>query len=81
MEYDETDDKYMVEEEDAIWVLKMLLPYVNELLVKLRRLFSGDPATTLKVGFGSSSLNLSTPKIACLKIYLCHSGSWQGCYL
>ncbi|KAG6529776.1 reticulon-like protein B21 [Zingiber officinale] len=39
----------VVEEEDAIWLLKMLLPYINELLLKLRTLFSGDPSTTLKL--------------------------------
>ncbi|RWW23919.1 hypothetical protein BHE74_00037989 [Ensete ventricosum] len=46
---DERDERYMVGEEEAIWLLKLLLPYVNELLLKLRSLFSGDPATTLKV--------------------------------
>ncbi|WOL18329.1 reticulon-like protein B21 isoform X1 [Canna indica] len=46
---DERDESYMVGEEEAIWLLKMLLPYVNELLAKLRSLFSGDPATTLKL--------------------------------
>lgn len=49
MECDERDERYMVGEEEAIWLLKLLLPYVNELLLKLRSLFSGDPATTLKV--------------------------------
>ncbi|KAG6495260.1 hypothetical protein ZIOFF_043054 [Zingiber officinale] len=39
----------VVEEEDAIWLLKMLLPYINELLLKLKTLFSGDPSTTLKL--------------------------------
>ncbi|XP_064947734.1 reticulon-like protein B21 isoform X2 [Musa acuminata AAA Group] len=49
MECDERDERYMVGEEEAIWLLKLLLPYVNELLLKLRSLFSGDPATTLKL--------------------------------
>ncbi|CAL9136834.1 unnamed protein product [Musa acuminata var. zebrina] len=48
-ECDERDERYMVGEEEAIWLLKLLLPYVNELLLKLRSLFSGDPATTLKL--------------------------------
>lgn len=41
----------MIGEEEAIWVMKLLLPYVNEFLLKLRALFSGDPATTMKVKF------------------------------
>lgn len=32
-----------------MWLVKMVLPYLNEFLVKLRALFSGDPATTMKV--------------------------------
>ncbi|XP_020103235.1 reticulon-like protein B21 isoform X2 [Ananas comosus] len=39
----------MVGEEEAIWVVRLLLPYINELLLKLRALFSGDPATTMKL--------------------------------
>ncbi|KAL8497629.1 hypothetical protein ACS0TY_021094 [Phlomoides rotata] len=39
----------VVGEEEAIWVVKLFLPYVNEFLVKLRALFSGDPATTMKL--------------------------------
>lgn len=34
-----------------MWLVKMVLPYLNEFLVKLRALFSGDPATTMKVNF------------------------------
>ncbi|CAH9144541.1 unnamed protein product [Cuscuta epithymum] len=40
---------YVVGEEEAIWALKRILPYVNEFLLKIRALFSGDPATTFKV--------------------------------
>lgn len=36
-----------------MWLVKMVLPYLNEFLVKLRALFSGDPATTMKVNFHS----------------------------
>ncbi|GAB2300218.1 hypothetical protein Dimus_034256 [Dionaea muscipula] len=36
-------------EEEAIWLLRLLLPYVNEFLLKIRGLFSGDPAMTMKV--------------------------------
>ncbi|WOL01163.1 reticulon-like protein B21 isoform X2 [Canna indica] len=45
---DERDESYMVGEEEAIWLLRLLLPYLNELLFKMRALFSGDPATTMK---------------------------------
>lgn len=44
----ELDESYMVGEEEAIWLLRLLLPYINELLLKIRALFSGDPATTMK---------------------------------
>ncbi|WOK99970.1 reticulon-like protein B21 isoform X2 [Canna indica] len=46
---DERDESYMVGEEEAIWLLRLLLPYLNELLFKMRALFSGDPATTMKL--------------------------------
>ncbi|XP_042428621.1 reticulon-like protein B21 isoform X2 [Zingiber officinale] len=49
LEYDERDERYMVGEEDAIWILRLLLPYLNEVLFKMRALFSGDPATTMKM--------------------------------
>ncbi|XP_010930926.1 uncharacterized protein [Elaeis guineensis] len=48
-EYDEMDERYMVGEEEAIWLLRLFLPYINELLLKLKALFSGDPAATLKL--------------------------------
>ncbi|XWS17776.1 hypothetical protein CRYUN_Cryun33cG0096600 [Craigia yunnanensis] len=38
-------------EEEAVWLLKLVLPYLNEFLLKLRALFSGDPATTMKAIF------------------------------
>lgn len=44
-----TIEDYVIGEEEAIWVIKLLLPYVNEFLLKLRALFSGDPATTMKL--------------------------------
>ncbi|XP_074569826.1 uncharacterized protein LOC141826474 [Curcuma longa] len=49
LEYDERDERYMVGEEEAIWILRLLLPYLNEVLLKMRALFSGDPATTMKM--------------------------------
>jgi hypothetical protein len=41
---------YLVGEEEAIWLLRLVLPYVNEVLQNLRSLFSGEPSTTMKVG-------------------------------
>lgn len=41
---------YLVGEEDAVWLLRLVLPYVNEVLLNLRSLFSGEPSTTMKVG-------------------------------
>ena len=49
---DETNNErshYLVGEEDAVWLLRLVLPYVNEVLLNLRSLFSGEPATTMKV--------------------------------
>ncbi|XP_019415547.1 PREDICTED: reticulon-like protein B21 isoform X2 [Lupinus angustifolius] len=43
------DSNYVIGEEEAIWVLKMFLPYLNEFLSKLKALFSGDPGTTIKL--------------------------------
>lgn len=41
--------RYVLGEEEAIWLLKLVLPYLNEFLLKLKALFSGDPATTMKL--------------------------------
>ncbi|PSS13937.1 Reticulon-like protein [Actinidia chinensis var. chinensis] len=46
---DYTSQDYVVGEEEGVWLLKMVLPYLNEFLLKLRALFSGDPATTMKL--------------------------------
>ncbi|TKY73113.1 Reticulon protein B21 [Spatholobus suberectus] len=46
---DVEDSNYVVGEEDAIWMLKLILPYLNEFLSKLKALFSGDPGTTIKL--------------------------------
>ena len=48
---DVEDTNYVLREEEAIWVLKLILPYLNEFLSKLRAMFSGDPGTTIKVFF------------------------------
>lgn len=45
----EDDSSYVVGQEEAIWLVKLFLPYLNEFLLKLKALFSGDPATTMKV--------------------------------
>ncbi|KAM7265164.1 hypothetical protein ACFE04_002847 [Oxalis oulophora] len=50
MENDDDDDRnYVLGEGEAIWLLKLVLPYLNEALLKLKALFSGDPATTMKL--------------------------------
>ncbi|RLM61642.1 hypothetical protein C2845_PM14G08000 [Panicum miliaceum] len=48
---DERDSErcYLVGEEEAIWLLRLVLPYINEVLLNLRSLFSGEPATTMKL--------------------------------
>ncbi|XP_043702715.1 reticulon-like protein B21 isoform X2 [Telopea speciosissima] len=46
---DDSNEEYIVGEQEAIWVLKFILPYLNEFLLKLRSIFSGDPATTMKL--------------------------------
>ncbi|TKY54707.1 Reticulon protein B21 [Spatholobus suberectus] len=43
------DTNYVLGEEEAIWVIKLILPYLNEFLSKLRAMFSGDPGTTMKL--------------------------------
>ncbi|KAE8714011.1 hypothetical protein F3Y22_tig00110201pilonHSYRG00037 [Hibiscus syriacus] len=46
---DTDESSYVVGEEEVYGVLKLVLPYLNEFLIKLRALFSGDPATTMKL--------------------------------
>ncbi|KAL8236935.1 hypothetical protein R6Q59_018016 [Mikania micrantha] len=43
------DEERVLGEEEAIWALKLFLPYINEFLLKVKALFSGDPATTMKM--------------------------------
>ncbi|KAK9130394.1 hypothetical protein Sjap_010881 [Stephania japonica] len=38
-----------VKEEEAIWVSKLIVPYLNEVAWTLSDLFSGDPVTTMKL--------------------------------
>ncbi|KAF5195148.1 Reticulon-like protein [Thalictrum thalictroides] len=45
----ELNQQYLVGEEEAIWLLHLILPYLNGFLLKFKSLFSGDPATTLKL--------------------------------
>ncbi|KAK6942288.1 Reticulon [Dillenia turbinata] len=49
VDMDDSDLDCMVGEEEAIWLLKLVFPYVNEFVMKLKGLFSGDPATTMKL--------------------------------
>ncbi|XP_057429452.1 reticulon-like protein B21 isoform X2 [Lotus japonicus] len=43
------DSNYVLREDDAIWMLRLILPYLNEFLSRLKALFSGDPGTTIKL--------------------------------
>lgn len=49
---EESRPKYFigVGEEDVIWLIRFIVPYLNEVIFKLRALFSGDPETTFKLG-------------------------------
>lgn len=49
IDLDDSTMDYIVGEEEAVWFIKLILPYTNEFLLKLKALFSGDPATTMKV--------------------------------
>lgn len=42
-------DVELISEADALWVLRSALPVINLLLAKFQKLFSGDPATTMKL--------------------------------
>ncbi|KAI4380089.1 hypothetical protein MLD38_006315 [Melastoma candidum] len=46
---EEEEGKYVLGEEEAMWVIRLVLPYLNEFLLKLKALFSGDPSTTMKL--------------------------------
>ncbi|XVE53666.1 hypothetical protein DITRI_Ditri03aG0021100 [Diplodiscus trichospermus] len=43
------ESSHVLGEEEAIWLLKLALPYLNEFQLKVRALFSGDPAVTMKL--------------------------------
>ncbi|CAN6458999.1 unnamed protein product [Victoria cruziana] len=46
---DEMHTRSGLREEDAIRLLRLVLPYLNEILLRVKSIFSGDPATTMKV--------------------------------
>ncbi|GJZ01900.1 hypothetical protein Tco_0519861 [Tanacetum coccineum] len=46
---DDDDDDSVIGEDEAIWALRLFLPYINEFLLKVKALFLGDLATTMKV--------------------------------
>ncbi|XVF89252.1 hypothetical protein PTKIN_Ptkin19aG0115300 [Pterospermum kingtungense] len=46
---DMDESSCVVGEEEAVWLLKLVLPYLNEFLLKVRAFFSGDPGTTMKL--------------------------------
>ncbi|ONK78900.1 uncharacterized protein A4U43_C01F800 [Asparagus officinalis] len=45
----EFEERCLIGEEEAAWALRFLLPYINEVLIKIKALFSGDPSTTMKM--------------------------------
>eukprot|EP00268_Persea_americana_P012071 TRINITY_DN15069_c0_g1_i1.p1 TRINITY_DN15069_c0_g1~~TRINITY_DN15069_c0_g1_i1.p1 ORF type:complete len:501 (+),score=140.71 TRINITY_DN15069_c0_g1_i1:320-1822(+) len=50
VDFMDSEQKHIIlGEEEVIWILKLILPYFNEVLFKIRCLFSGDPATTMKL--------------------------------
>ncbi|XP_047944746.1 reticulon-like protein B21 isoform X2 [Salvia hispanica] len=67
----------VIGEEEAIWVTKMLLPFINEFLLNLRALFSGDPSTTMKLAVllfilarcGSSFTIWTTAKLGFIGVF------------
>ncbi|CAI9098855.1 OLC1v1035580C3 [Oldenlandia corymbosa var. corymbosa] len=65
VESDDDDSRmnYVFGHQEAVWFVNLVLPYVNEFLVNIRALFSGDPLTTMKaVAFGIFTIvwNLSS---------------------
>lgn len=63
----------MVGEEEAIWFLRLFLPYLNVLLFKMRSFFSGDPATTMK-----ARVVFSLCLHLCILLYPCSNVSFTG---
>ncbi|KAI3939211.1 hypothetical protein MKX01_002079 [Papaver californicum] len=85
----ESNETLMVGEEEAIWLLRLILPHLNEFILKLKSLFSGDPATTTKLAVllfilarcGSSITILKVAKLGFFGIFtvpkVCSSYSTQ----
>ncbi|GAB4828151.1 hypothetical protein Ancab_035067 [Ancistrocladus abbreviatus] len=46
---EDSRQNYVLGEEEAVWLVRLVLPYLNEFLLKIRDLFSGDPAVTMKL--------------------------------
>ncbi|XP_027901730.1 reticulon-like protein B21 [Vigna unguiculata] len=80
---DVESSNYVLGEEEAIWVLKLILPYLNEFLSQLRTMFSGDPGTTIKLAIsffvlarcGSSITILIWPNSASLDLLPCQESA------
>ena len=52
-----------VREKDVKKIFRLIMPYLNESLLQLRVLFSGDPSTTLKVSLLLLPLLFFSPSI------------------
>ncbi|GJZ26438.1 hypothetical protein Tco_0570691 [Tanacetum coccineum] len=70
------DDDSVIGEDEAIWALRLFLPYINEFLLKVKVLFSGDPATTMKGMEAKWRANLSG-KVFCGLMSSALSGNYK----
>ncbi|KAH9299223.1 hypothetical protein KI387_030905, partial [Taxus chinensis] len=82
----------LINEADALWVLRSALPVINLLLAKFQNLFSGDPATTMKLasvlwllakcGHTMTIWNLAKLSFFAIftipKLYTCYSAQLHG---
>ena len=48
VEFDEREERCVIGEDEAIWA-EICPPHINEVLIKIKALFSIDPSTTLKL--------------------------------
>lgn len=79
VEEEEKHKEVGVREEEVKRILRLIMPYLNESLLQLRALFSGDPSTTLKVSVPSPSLLLSIDlsKEEIMMMKMCR---WEWCF-
>lgn len=85
-EMNDSSMDYVFGEDEAIWLVKLSLPYVNELLLNLRALFTGDPASTMKMALmlfvlARCGTSITIWKLAKLGIFLIQRfrEAWESC--